>query len=86
MTLPEFNQLPLEDKHRFFLGNKKLRLKSYRYYYNQKVSLFELDDFFIEVYFHSIGDKISNIRAIAKDDNILDAYNEQMGKLFDFGR
>jgi hypothetical protein len=81
MTLPEFNQMPFEDRHTFVLGNKKLQLKSYRYYYNQKVSLFGLDDFYIEVYYHRIGETITNIRAIAQDDDILLVYSEQMSKL-----
>jgi hypothetical protein len=81
MSLLEFNQLPFEDRHTFVLGNKNLQLKSYRYYYNQKVSLFEWDDFFIEVYYHSIGETITNIRAIAPDDIVMEVYSEQMSKL-----
>jgi len=81
MTLPEFNQMPFEDKHMFVLGNKELHLKSYRYYYNQKVSLFELNDFFIEVYYLAIRERIINIRGITKDDKVLEVYSEQMGKL-----
>jgi hypothetical protein len=81
MTLTEFNQMPFEDRHSFVLGNNKLRLKSYRYYYNQKVSLFELDDFYIEVYYLSTREMITNIRGIPQDDAILDVYLEQMSKL-----
>lgn len=81
MTQSEFNQMPFEDRHMFVLGNKELQLKSYRYYYNQKVSLFELDDFFIEVYYLPVREMITNIRGIAQDDKILDVYSEQMNRL-----
>jgi hypothetical protein len=81
MTLSEFNQMPLEDRHTFVLGNKRLQLKCYRYYYNQKVSLFELDDFFIEVYYLTTREMITNIWGIAQDDKILDVYIEQMSRL-----
>lgn len=81
MTLSEFNQMPFEDRHTFVLGNKKLQLKSYRYYYNQKVTLFELDDFFIEVYYTPAREMISNIRGIAQGDEIMEVYLEQMNKI-----
>ena len=81
MTLPEFNQMPFEDRRAFVLGNKKLRLKYYRYYYNQKVSLFEMNDFFIEVYYLPTREMITNIRGIGQDDEILEVYSEQMSIL-----
>jgi hypothetical protein len=81
MTLTEFNQMTFCDRHSYVLGNKKLQLKSYRYYYNQKVSLFELGDFFVEVFYMPARETITNIRGIAQDDEILRVYIEQMSKL-----
>ena len=81
MTLAEFNRMPFEDRRTFVLGNKNLLLKSYRYFYNQKVSLFELEDFLVEVYYLPSRETITNVQAIAQDDEILDVYVEQMNRL-----
>jgi hypothetical protein len=77
MTLPDFNQLPFEEKHKFVLGNKKLRLISHRYYYNQKVMLYDYGKFFIEVYYNHAREAITNIQGIALDDKNIDLYKDQ---------
>lgn len=81
MALSGFNQMPFVDRHTFVPGNKNLQLTSYQYYDNQKVSLFELDDFFIAVYYLPTRETITNFRGIAQENETLDVYSEQMSKL-----
>jgi hypothetical protein len=77
MTLTDFNDLPFEERHKLVLGNKKLRLVSHRYYYNQKVTLYDYGKYYIEVFYNHARDTITNIQGIARDDKNLDLYNDQ---------
>lgn len=80
MTLVEFNNLSLEEKHSFVISDKSLRLIAFREYYNQKVTLFSADTFFIETFFFPEENRFIRIHAIDLDDKAINIYINQMIK------
>ena len=71
MTQSQFNILPLDKKADllFTTGN----YCGVREYYNYKLNLYSIDDFFAEVWYNPEDNKIEKIEAV-NDSKVLDRY------------
>lgn len=75
MIISEFDKLSIDKK-----ANKIFAEGNYcgvREYYNYKINLYSLNDFFVEVYYASWSNSIEKIESV-KDDKILDRFIDSM--------
>ena len=75
MNISEFDKLSFDKK-----SDKLFTLGNYcgvRAYYNYKINLYSLYDFFVEVYYSPLNNEIEKIESV-KDDKILDRFIDSM--------
>ena len=78
MLLIEFNELNLKAKgEKTFLEGKFISSRSY---YNQRLVLYSLYDFFVEVWYEPGSNKIHKIEGLNPDDKRIDRYIESETK------
>lgn len=75
MDLKDFNQLDFKSKgEKTFLEGKFI---SSREYYNQRLVLYSLDDFFVEAWYEPDCNKIHRIEGLHGGDKRIDRYIDQ---------
>lgn len=75
ITLQDFNKIDLKSKgEKTFLEGKFI---SSRDYYNQRLVLYSLDDFFVEVWYEPGSNSIGKIEGLSGDDKRIDRYIEK---------
>jgi len=80
MTLEFFNNLDFTEKGLIVFG-EGASFVGFRYYYNQKLVLYDCGSFFAEVYYSPEGNEITKIDGFAEDDKRLDLYIDFMKTL-----
>jgi hypothetical protein len=79
MNKLEFNKLYLKDKAKLVLIEKGKFIAS-RDYYNQRLVLYDMVEFFAEVWYEPEGNKINNIISIELDDKRINGYIDSLSQ------
>lgn len=76
MTARDFNELPTENKLQwiYFEGEFVMDIR----YYEFKVNLYRIKDFFIEVFYHHKNDRIDQIRILDHNSTRMKFYADQV--------
>jgi hypothetical protein len=74
MTLKEFNNLSFQKKYQFVFNGPRLNQIAYREYYNQKVTLWDCGNFFIETYYLQAENEITKIEGFEQTNKRLNIY------------
>ena len=80
MTLSHFKKLSLDEKGEYTFKGLKVSFVAYRNYYGHKVSLYSAPDFFIEVYYFPVENRITKIEGIEESHKNIDLYITKMSK------
>jgi hypothetical protein len=80
MTLSQFNKLSLDEKGEYTFKSLDVSFVAYRSYYGHKVSLYAAPDFFIEVFYFPVENRITRIEGIEESHKNIDLYIKKMSK------